>query len=582
MFRPEVDTTYALGCGQTTGSRATLFGGRAVVERRGEAARRPRRRPDARRARRPRVCGRRGRRRHDGAGRAGGATIKTHTAFGYATQVCILDEQRPRGTVRRRARRRARGEPGALRGADRGVDPHGPRLRAHRGAAAASDGMPVTFKLRDIGVLRARDMPEVEVILVEEPEPEGPFGAKGVGEIGLVPTAAAVAGALEAFDGIRRCTLPMKDSPAARAMSVGRDAGGAVAVAAGLDRHVPRPLRRDGVILCHCCCDRHCAACMFVNAHTHLYSGLAPLGMPAPSPRPATFLEILERVWWRLDRALDEASLRAAARYYVAAALPGGHRGPHRSPRVAEPHRGLARRARRRLRGARDGGRALLRRDRAQRRARRGAARPRRVPPVHPCQPASRRSPAWSACTRRSPCRTRRSARPATCAASSARSCTSTWPRTRPTSRTRGAGVTRARSSGWPPWVPCRRLDPGARRPPDAGAGREGRDAGCWLVQNPRSNRNNRVGYLRGLRATSRVALGTDGFASDMPEEARALTAHCRGGRRLARPLGRTPGRRLGRSPASVLGYRRPSKPRRRRCRRSTSRRSRRRHDAKR
>ena len=62
----------------------------------------------------------------------------------------------------------------------------------------------------------------VEVIVVEDPEPEGPFGAKGVGEIGLVPTAAAVAGALAAFDGVRRMTLPMKDSPAARAMSVGK------------------------------------------------------------------------------------------------------------------------------------------------------------------------------------------------------------------------------------------------------------------------------------------------------------------------------------------------------------------------
>lgn len=87
------------------------------------------------------------------------------------------------------------------------------------------DGMPVTFKLRDLGVLRARDMPAVEVILVEEHEPEGPFGAKGVGEIGLVPTAGAVAGALEAFDGVRRTTLPMKDSPAAQAMSVGRIKG---------------------------------------------------------------------------------------------------------------------------------------------------------------------------------------------------------------------------------------------------------------------------------------------------------------------------------------------------------------------
>jgi CO/xanthine dehydrogenase Mo-binding subunit len=64
-------------------------------------------------------------------------------------------------------------------------------------------------------------MPEVEVILVEDPEPEGPFGAKGVGEIGLVPTAAAVAGALEAFDGVRRYSLPMRDSAAARAMSAG-------------------------------------------------------------------------------------------------------------------------------------------------------------------------------------------------------------------------------------------------------------------------------------------------------------------------------------------------------------------------
>jgi xanthine dehydrogenase molybdenum-binding subunit len=85
------------------------------------------------------------------------------------------------------------------------------------------DGMPATFSLRELGALRARHMPEIEVILVEEPEPEGPFGAKGVGEIGLVPTAAAVAGALAAYDGIRRLTLPMKDSPAARALhGVGR------------------------------------------------------------------------------------------------------------------------------------------------------------------------------------------------------------------------------------------------------------------------------------------------------------------------------------------------------------------------
>jgi len=46
-----------------------------------------------------------------------------------------------------------------------------------------------------------------------------------------------------------------------------------------------------------------------VNAHTHLYSALAR-GMPGPAEPPRSFVEILERVWWRLDRALDEESVR--------------------------------------------------------------------------------------------------------------------------------------------------------------------------------------------------------------------------------------------------------------------------------
>jgi putative selenium metabolism protein SsnA len=45
-----------------------------------------------------------------------------------------------------------------------------------------------------------------------------------------------------------------------------------------------------------------------VNAHTHLYSVLAR-GMPGPAAPPRSFVEILERVWWRLDRALDEESI---------------------------------------------------------------------------------------------------------------------------------------------------------------------------------------------------------------------------------------------------------------------------------
>ena len=47
-------------------------------------------------------------------------------------------------------------------------------------------------------------------------------------------------------------------------------------------------------------------------AHTHLYSALAR-GMPGPAEPPRSFREILEKVWWRLDAALDERSLEASA-----------------------------------------------------------------------------------------------------------------------------------------------------------------------------------------------------------------------------------------------------------------------------
>ena len=49
-----------------------------------------------------------------------------------------------------------------------------------------------------------------------------------------------------------------------------------------------------------------------VNAHTHLYSALAR-GMPGPRVPPRNFVEILERVWWRLDRALDAESVYLSA-----------------------------------------------------------------------------------------------------------------------------------------------------------------------------------------------------------------------------------------------------------------------------
>jgi xanthine dehydrogenase molybdenum-binding subunit len=84
-------------------------------------------------------------------------------------------------------------------------------------AFVVEGGVPVTDSLKSLGIIPAAGMPPVECLFVEEPQPEGPYGAKGMGEAVLVPTAAAVAGALHRFDGVRRTSLPMRESAAARA-----------------------------------------------------------------------------------------------------------------------------------------------------------------------------------------------------------------------------------------------------------------------------------------------------------------------------------------------------------------------------
>ena len=73
-----------------------------------------------------------------------------------------------------------------------------------------ADGRPLITTLRGLGILRAKDVPPIDVILVEEPQPRAPYGIKGVGEIGLVPTAGAVAAALHDLDGGWRTVLPMR------------------------------------------------------------------------------------------------------------------------------------------------------------------------------------------------------------------------------------------------------------------------------------------------------------------------------------------------------------------------------------
>ena len=66
-----------------------------------------------------------------------------------------------------------------------------------------------TENLHDYLIPTAGDMPAMEIVLIEDPEPLGPSGAKGVGEPGLVPTAPAILGAIEHATGVRMTETPV-------------------------------------------------------------------------------------------------------------------------------------------------------------------------------------------------------------------------------------------------------------------------------------------------------------------------------------------------------------------------------------
>jgi CO/xanthine dehydrogenase Mo-binding subunit len=140
----------------------------------------------------------------------------THFAYGWATQVAILDNS---GKVEKFIAAHDVGKvinPTLLEGQIEGAV-HMGLCQALSEEYVIRNGVPVTTTLKSLNIIPPAGMPQVECLFIEEPQPEGPYGAKGVGEIGLVPTAAAVAGALWSYDGVRRSRLPMKDSPAARA-----------------------------------------------------------------------------------------------------------------------------------------------------------------------------------------------------------------------------------------------------------------------------------------------------------------------------------------------------------------------------
>ena len=207
-----VDTHRELDTGLTTASRSTVLGGNAVID----AARRLKAALDGRSL--EALAGQEflGEFVVDWTTPNDVAEPVTHIAYAWATQVVTLDDE---GRLEKVI---------AAHDVGRAINPMLVEGQieggVHMGLGQAlseefvvEGGVPVTDTLKSLHIIPPTGMPDVECILVEEPQPEGPYGAKGVGEASMVPTAAATAGALHAFDGIRRTRLPMKDSPAALA-----------------------------------------------------------------------------------------------------------------------------------------------------------------------------------------------------------------------------------------------------------------------------------------------------------------------------------------------------------------------------
>ena len=131
-----------------------------------------------------------------------------HYSYGYAAQLCILNDE---GKIEKFVAAHDAGKimnPMLFEGQIEGGVHMGLGYALHEDLPM-KDGYLVHDKMRKLGILRAHETPEIVVKGIEVKDQVGPYGAKGIGEIGLVPTAGAVANAYYQFDKIRRYKLPL-------------------------------------------------------------------------------------------------------------------------------------------------------------------------------------------------------------------------------------------------------------------------------------------------------------------------------------------------------------------------------------
>ncbi len=211
LMEVRVDTASGARSGMTTASRATSLVGNALIDACVALKRDLGAQPLAALAGRSYS----GRWRCDwttmplvGGAPANGKVV-THYSYGYAAQLVLLDDK---GKISRVIAAHDAGRivnPSLFQGQIEGAVVMGLGYALSEDLPLR-DGLPLSWRLADLGLLKAADVPDIEVIGVEVADLHGPYGAKGVGEIGLVPTAAAAANAFCRFDGRRRFRLPME------------------------------------------------------------------------------------------------------------------------------------------------------------------------------------------------------------------------------------------------------------------------------------------------------------------------------------------------------------------------------------
>ncbi|MGG7098890.1 selenium-dependent xanthine dehydrogenase [Clostridium sardiniense] len=134
----------------------------------------------------------------------------SHVAYGFATQVVILDDQ---GKVTKIV---------AAHDVGRAINPKNVEGQIEGGVAMGlgyglTEDYPIEnsvpkVKFGTLGLLRATQVPEIQPIIIEKNTQELSFGAKGVGEITCIPTAPAAQGAYYKLDGEFRTELPLKNT----------------------------------------------------------------------------------------------------------------------------------------------------------------------------------------------------------------------------------------------------------------------------------------------------------------------------------------------------------------------------------